>query len=557
MDDGSEASSNDDFQSQTPNSHGLNPVSAGRNMPDNANVQGAGNGLGGSGAGGDVVVDNGRVDGRHAQNWPTNIHANPPPQDRHHALENLASLADVAAGPKYRNQNPNGDQRRIWRMSNGRPGFYRSGAYRAGGTGRIASPISPLMQGNAGGIGRRYVSPSYPAPLPPIAHTMSPRSGDGDRRQYYPQNQQSPHQYQQLPHQNQQQQHHYQHQLSPQPQQQQQEQPQQPPSAKRPTIRIKPFAGAATSAARDSIQYPLSAGSLVSGGTGMSASTTDPVSSASATPKLSEEQETWIKESHSMLQHQNTMLSEIQRMMKEMNAHPTREAKKAMSTISSLSALVSSAQPPSVFAAANGAEIQAASSKAPSPDMATAPGSSNDTPVLPQQDTSSPPQFPKPALSVNQLYSKSGASSAKEVRVAGSSEMSSSLASASPANIQLPKNAMASSTPQHSNSNGLAERDSLLQTDRASRKLVETQTELDELKANVMYLIKRVNIAQILLGMLKPPRQDSSADGEGNGTAFTALVEDLKQLGTMSKDNLHEYMKVFVRNLEATEGHSH
>ncbi|KAJ2855706.1 hypothetical protein GGI22_004039, partial [Coemansia erecta] len=108
-----------------------------------------------------------------------------------------------------------------------------------------------------------------------------------------------------------------------------------------------------------------------------------------------------------MLQHQNTMLSEIQRMMKEMNAHPTREAKKAMSTISSLSALVSSAQPPSLFATTNGAGTQTVSSKAPSPDMAIIPGSSNGTPVLPQQDTSSPPQFPKPALSVNQLYSKS------------------------------------------------------------------------------------------------------------------------------------------------------
>ncbi|KAJ2845232.1 hypothetical protein GGI22_006622 [Coemansia erecta] len=233
-----------------------------------------------------------------------------------------------------------------------------------------------------------------------------------------------------------------------------------------------------------------------------------------------------------------------------------------MSTISSLSALVSSsAQPPSLFATTNGAGTQTASSKAPSPDMATIPGSRNGTPVLPQQDTSSPPQFPKPALSVNQLYSKSGASSAKEGRAAGSSETSSSQASASPANTQLPKNAVASSSmPQQSNSNGLAERYSLLQTDRASSKLIETQAELDELKTNVMYLIKRVNIAQILLGMLKPPRQDSSAapaDGEGNGAAFTALVEDLKQLGTMSKDNLHEYMRVFVRNLEATDSHCH
>ncbi|KAJ2568971.1 hypothetical protein IW140_003477 [Coemansia sp. RSA 1813] len=551
MDDGSEMSSNDDFQAQAPKKRGPgrprmhHPDSTGANKTYNANTQSTSNRLGK-----DVVMDNGRVDSRYVQNRPTSEYLDPLHEGRHNAFDSLANLADAAAYSDYRHHSPTADQRRISNPPNGQPR-----AYRVDGAARTVSPGSPAMQPDSGGMGRRFTDYSHPIALPTLEQMTSPRPGDGNRTQFYP--------------------------------------PQQL-SARRPTIRVKPFAGsygAAANAARGSAQYPLSAGSRLSGGPGISSSTAEPLSSVSATPRLSEEQEAWIKESHNMLQKQNTVLSEIQNMLKEMNAQPTREAKKAMSTISSLSALVNSAsaQASSTLAVANGAGSQAASSKPPSPDMSRTSGSSNGTPALPQQDPSSSSQFPKPALSINQLYSKS--------------EASTSLASASPASLQLPKPLTASSSPPEGNSknksNGRAEKDTLLHTrseaaepvtglglsidgtDKArqqqaveesttSSKLSETQAELDELKANVMYLIKRVNLAQILLDMLSPPRQDGSfpssssvaadSDGraaDGNSSAFTMLVEDLKQLGTLSKDNLHEYMKVFVRNLEATESHGH
>ncbi|KAJ2557580.1 hypothetical protein EV175_001263, partial [Coemansia sp. RSA 1933] len=363
---------------------------------------------------------------------------------------------------------------------------------------------------------------------------------------------------------------------------------QQPQSAKRPVIRIRPFSGtygAASSSAQGIPYYPLSAGSHVSGFMGTSGSTAEPASTPSATPRILEEQAMWIKESHNMLQQQTTMMAEIQKMLKEMNAQPTREAKKAMSTISSLSALVSStnAHASSMLSAANGASGQGTSPKEESSDMEKASGSSHGTPALPPQDTGSSLQFPRPALSISQLYNKNGGGSVAEsppdVLALPASGTSSVIK-------QVPTNMTASSTPQQSSnsngtsSSGVSEKGESSQTPRtetsmaaataaglglsidgSSRKLMETQAELDELKTNVIYLIKRVNIAQILLGMLTPPRQDNGSgggtDSEGNGTAFTMLVEDLKQLGTMSKDNLHEYMKAFVRNLEATENNRH
>ncbi|KAJ2520347.1 hypothetical protein H4217_002113 [Coemansia sp. RSA 1939] len=365
-------------------------------------------------------------------------------------------------------------------------------------------------------------------------------------------------------------------------------------SARRPTIRVRPFTGSYPSVisnVRGSAYYPLSAGSRTSGGIngygGMSTTTAEPPSTASNTARLSEEQETWIKESHSMLRKQNSILGEIQRALKDMNSQPTRDARKAMSTISSLSALVNSTsaqQAPSAFAVSNGMGNNFATSRPPSPDIAKAAGNGFGTSVTPQLNSS--PQLPRPALSVNQLYKKGTSVSAEGN--SGSSETSGSLGSASPANLQLPKHA-AGSLATLPNSVATAETGVGLglstdshtktplsaQVDRGNdRKLAETQEELDELKSNMMYVIKRVNMAQTLLDMLTKPQKDSqivtasaasasdasaspaaagAADDNVNSPAFKMLVGDLKQLGALSKDNIREYMKVFVRSLEANE----
>ncbi|KAJ2664184.1 hypothetical protein IWW48_000953 [Coemansia sp. RSA 1200] len=370
-------------------------------------------------------------------------------------------------------------------------------------------------------------------------------------------------------------------------------------STRRPTIRVKPFAGSYPSVisnVRGSTYYPLSAGSRMSGGingyAGMSTTTAEPPSTASNTARLSEEQETWIKESHSMLRKQNSILSEIQKALKDMNSQPTREARKAMSTISSLSALVNSTsaqQAPSTFAVSNGTGNNFAASRPPSPDIAKAAGNGFSTSAIPQLDSS--PQLPRPALSVNQLYKKGTSVSAEGN--SGSSETSGSLGSASPENPQLPKHA-AGSLASLPNNIGAAETGVGLglstdshtktplstQTEKENgKKLAETQEELDELKNNMMYVIKRVNMAQTLLDMLTKPQKDSqavtasagsastgsasagsasdasasAADDNVNSPAFKMLVGDLKQLGALSKDNIREYMKVFVRSLEANE----
>lgn len=86
--------------------------------------------------------------------------------------------------------------------------------------------------------------------------------------------------------------------------------------------------------------------------------------------------------------------------------------------------------------------------------------------------------------------------------------------------------------------------------------------ELEEMKANIVYLLKKVNMPQILLNNLmsrfegQPNSEGSSSDRRGllqRNKAFKGLVDELKKIGSFSKDNVHEHIKIFVRGLEMAD----
>ncbi|KAJ2451235.1 hypothetical protein EV183_003739 [Coemansia sp. RSA 2336] len=301
------------------------------------------------------------------------------------------------------------------------------------------------------------------------------------------------------------------------------------PPPKRPTIRIKPFGSnngsPVLSRGQASHAPPANSRNYMPSPT-FNASAGDNASFVPATAKLSAEQDKILRESHSMLQKQADMLSTIQEAIGELAANPSRQTQNAMSTINSLSALIS------------GNNAQGNSSNAP-------PGTSaySSRPTAASATSSPMMQMPKPAMSVNQLY-RNGAGSADRFtsnEPAYRYPNAESMYSSKPGASQPPSFATRSAMP------------SLQQVAEAQSSAGRTgrgvEAEMDELKTNIIYLLKQVNMPQILLDMLTP-----QSDGPASTSpAFTSLVSDLKRLGMLSKDNLQEYLRVFVRNLEGTE----
>ncbi|KAJ1726189.1 hypothetical protein LPJ61_005359, partial [Coemansia biformis] len=222
-------------------------------------------------------------------------------------------------------------------------------------------------------------------------------------------------------------------------------------SAKRPTIRIKPFANTTPSPVigRGTLPQHLPAGlRSYSGGLGAVHGTYDAASTTPVATRLPDEQERWLKESHEMLQKQASLLQQLQEAVRELAAQPSQKAQNAMSTISSL----------------NG-----------TPKLATA------------------------------------------------------------AELMLPR-------PSDSPPGSAA-------VDVATGEL-SVEAELDLFKGHVMYLLKRVDMPNILSKQLSP-NEETAADGRNQ--AFTDLVADLRRLGAMTKNNVRDYVEVFVRSLEKTE----
>ncbi|KAJ2675990.1 hypothetical protein GGI25_003724 [Coemansia spiralis] len=485
----------------------------------------------------DMVIDNGHVDAKYISNHSTSDHGAAIPRDRISTpLENLASLADMALNEHSGGRASLAGQRKASFAYNGQSGSYGQ-SYRGDEGRNPRTSGSPLLRNDDHAPIRRSTTPL----LPSLAHPP-------------------------------------------------------PQLTKRPTIRIKPFANPSNTplnSVRGLPHHPLSAGShayVGSSGIGISPSTAEPITTASISPRPFGEQETWIKESHIMLQKQNSMLSEIREMLKSLNSQPELEAKKAMSTISSLSALVSGAnsQAPSALAATNGTGYPA--SKPPSPDISKSSESSNLAQLVSPKASGAGAQFPKPALRIDQLYNKSNTadklSSATETLptlannappLTGLQFPKSSLPIQSPDAISVTDGGSESSVPSLTSSKpGLMPRLGLVgdgngkpetaapadgkeqqrKANEDSRKLSEVQAEMDDLKTNAMYLIKRLNMPKILLDMLTSPRPESNGDSaaaDGKNQAFKSLVADLRQLGTLSKDNLQEYLRVFVRSLDSME----
>ncbi|KAJ2648386.1 hypothetical protein IWW40_003921 [Coemansia sp. RSA 1250] len=302
------------------------------------------------------------------------------------------------------------------------------------------------------------------------------------------------------------------------------------PPPKRPTIRIKPFGSNNGSPvlSRGQMPHPSPANNrnYIPSPT-FNAGATDNAPFLPATAKLSAEQDKILRESHSMLQKQADMLSTIQEAISELSAHPSRQTQNAMSTINNLSALISGNN-----AQGNGSNAPQSSSAYSSRSVAA-------------PSATSPPmmQMPKPAMSISQLYRNGAGSTDRFIsneptyRYPNAEGMYSS----KPGATQPPSFATRSAMP------------SLQQVAEAQSSAGRTgrgiEAEMDELKTNMIYLLKRVDMPQILLDMLT----SGSGGTASNSLAFTSLVSDLKRLGVLSKDNLHEYLRVFVRNLEDSE----
>ncbi|KAI8325105.1 hypothetical protein GQ54DRAFT_337608 [Martensiomyces pterosporus] len=298
---------------------------------------------------------------------------------------------------------------------------------------------------------------------------------------------------------------------------------------------------------------------------------TPPLSSQNA--RLPEEQVMWIKQSHDMLMRQSEVLGKIQEMVSELSTHPARQAQHAMSTISSLTALISSSggggggtqtpkpqiTPP--LSSQNGTTFAPSRPLHGGPDV---PEGSNGTAATAAAAANSHGhQLPRPALSLNKLYSKGAQEKNSSTPAAVPKHAAASLSQHLPkaaALSALPKSLVAAAPTGDAGhlASTSSERSSVPPRAGAPQS---AQAELDELKANVLSLIKLVNMPEVLKNMFAK-RDESKADANGdsrgsNGgkkpSSIKTLIADLKQLGALSRENVCEYVKVFVRNLEAGE----
>ncbi|KAJ1840991.1 hypothetical protein LPJ73_006264, partial [Coemansia sp. RSA 2703] len=274
-------------------------------------------------------------------------------------------------------------------------------------------------------------------------------------------------------------------------------------------------------------------------------------------------------ETHEMMKAQNDMLKSVHSMIKDLAVNPSRHAQQALSTISNLSALVSNG--------VNGDSADASDSVVvanPGPSSAkdnnganTGIGISGTNGVLALPSGTA---LPKPAPEL--ISNGSAAPSApKPFSIATELQLPKS-AAASP---KLPPiNAFASGKPQLGPSmlRGVAQTPSQspARTPVASRPLSADpgleDGELEEMKDNIIYLIKAVNIPQILSDMIsntadptmssnsggsRPVSPTSSAsDSKPLPPQLKAMVANLRPIGALSKDNVHEYLKVLVNSMK-------
>ncbi|KAJ1722142.1 hypothetical protein LPJ53_003408 [Coemansia erecta] len=286
---------------------------------------------------------------------------------------------------------------------------------------------------------------------------------------------------------------------------------------------------------------------------------------AAASVTMPEEQVAMIKETHEMMKAQNDMLKSVQDMIKEIVDSPSRQAQQALSTISNLSALVSNG--------VNGDSVAAYDSTSASALNAG-------------------PSAAKDSNGTNNGIGISGTNGVLALPKCTSDSISSgSTAPSAPkpfsgaVELQLPKSAAAS--PKLPTTNSLASvrpplgpsilsgitqatGQSPAHAPAASRSLGSDPRldgdELEEMKENIIYLIKAVNIPQVLNGMISSSGDHTLPSGSGGSrpvspTSSTSdsktlppqlktMLADLRRFGALSKDNVHEYLKVLVSSMK-------
>ncbi|KAJ2801682.1 hypothetical protein H4R21_002704 [Coemansia helicoidea] len=224
------------------------------------------------------------------------------------------------------------------------------------------------------------------------------------------------------------------------------------------------------------------------------------------------EQELWLRESREMLHAQATQLHQLQEIVRELVSQSGQRTNPALAINGSLSALMSEGssplqQPTPQFAHHNGYVFGGAPPPHYQQRAAPQPGQNYGYPV----PTSAP---------VDIQLSRYGP------RHRAADEPS-------------PRTPLPPITPGRRESEHSAE-----------EPRTGMDAELDKVKSHVMYLMKRVDMPRILLEQLTPTEEEGST---GRGRAFTALVADLKRLGALSRNNVKDYLEVFVRSLETAE----
>ncbi|KAJ1954121.1 hypothetical protein EC988_002603 [Linderina pennispora] len=345
-----------------------------------------------------------------------------------------------------------------------------------------------------------------------------------------------------------------------------------PVMTKRQTIRIKPFVRSIdrrpsihdqpVALSATSTSFPIETSKSAAAIATIAEQIPELMSMASGSSKASKEQLAWMKESREVLDKHTEMLTKIHELVNELSAQPAKQAQTAMSTISSLTALIPRSDAPLLTSKPSAVPAGGEISSDPAPG---------------------PSQYQRPAaLSLNKLFNKSVPASASvdkgpdvdaDKRTASLSSVpltrpifslpppgsltaipsSPAMAlTAKPATTASGINGKASYTPSPElTSNGVSNAGSLSPThsentgsgsDSHLSKPSAAETELRELKADATKLFRMLDLGQALLdkanakrpGMLRP------------------LIEDMKKLGgTMQEENISVFIKTILRHFDS------
>ncbi|KAJ2715417.1 hypothetical protein H4R19_001215, partial [Coemansia spiralis] len=324
------------------------------------------------------------------------------------------------------------------------------------------------------------------------------------------------------------------------------------PRAKRPKLHIQPLANGMVSPGSGGGAPPYSSyppppsppgAHNYSGGNGRAMYSVP--NTAPVTMRLPSEQEQWLRESRDMLHAQADQLRQLQEVVRELVVHSGQRTHAALTAISSLSAAMSDTSTPQQqltpqFPQHNGAVFAGA----PPPHF------QQQRPLLQQplhhqlQHQLQQP-FQQPHQQPHQLHqhyispAPASATNYQTQRPAGLSPQYGPYYEAAGNPNPVLSDTLPPIVPVRPDNVRLA-----------GGPRAEANAELDEVKSQFVYLMKRVDMARILQEQLAPT---DAANSAVRGRAFNTLVTDLQRLGGLSRDNVKDYLGAFVRSLEAAE----